>query len=357
MTASPRLLVINPGSTSTKISLYEGTDVRQTCDIDHDRAALAQFHTSLEQLEFRREALHKALADWNVEVSSLTAVIGRGCPLKPLEGGVYAVNDALINDIRNGHVTDHVSLLGAILAHEIAKEAGIPSFIADPVSVDEFDDIARISGWPDLPRHTLSHALNIKAVLREVATERAVQPEEMNAVVAHLGGGFSIAAIRSGRIVDVNNANDGGPFSPERAGTLPLTGLMKLCFSGKYTYDQLRKLLIGKGGLVAHLGTADVREVLKRIDAGDEKAKLVLQAMCYQISKEIGAMAAALCGKVDAIILTGGIVHNARVVDWIRERVGFIAPLVAKPGQNEMKALASHAVRALQDPAVVKEYR
>lgn len=356
MSVSPRLLVINPGSTTTKIALFDGENVRELHELEHDRAELAKFPTTLSQLEYRRDALHKALAFWNTPVSSLSAVISRGSPLKPLVSGVYAISEPMLADIKGGKLQDHASHLGPLLAHEIAEEGKIPAFIADPVSVDEFDDVAKISGWPELPRGTLSHALNIKAMLRETAEERGVTPETLNAVVAHLGGGFSIAAVRQGRIIDVNNANDGGPFSPERVGTLPLVGLLKMCFSGKYTYDQLRKMLIGKGGLMAHLGTADVREVLKRINAGDEKAKLVLQAMCYHISKEIGAMASALCGNVDAIILTGGVSYNARIVEWIRERVGFIAPLVVKPGQNEMKALAAHAVRALQDPSIVRQY-
>ncbi|HEY9069005.1 MAG TPA: butyrate kinase [Candidatus Ozemobacteraceae bacterium] len=356
MSDQPRLFVINPGSTTTKIALYEGEHVREIHELEHDRAELAKFPTTLSQLEYRRDALHKALAFWNVPVSSLAAVISRGCPLKPLQSGVYAIDEAMLSDIRSGRLQDHASHLGPLLAHEIAEEAKIPAFIADPVSVDEFDDVARVSGWPELPRGTLSHALNIKAMLREAAEERGVEPETLNAVVAHLGGGFSIAAVRKGRIVDVNNANDGGPFSPERVGTLPLVGLLKLCYSGKYTYEQLRKMLIGKGGLMAHLGTADVREVLKRIDTGDQKARLVLEAMCYQISKEIGAMAAVLCGKVDMIILTGGIAYNPFVVEYVRERAGFIAPLVIKPGQNELKALAAHALRALKHPEVIQKY-
>jgi butyrate kinase len=273
-----------------------------------------------------------------------------------MEGGVYKFGEALLTDLGSGKLVDHASILGGILAFTLAKPLGIPAFIADPVSVDEFEDVARISGIPELPRISLSHALNIKAVLAEVAAEKGRKPREMNAVVAHLGGGISIAAIKKGRQVDVNNANDGGPFSPERAGTLPLTGLLKLCFSGKYSYDDLKKKLIGKGGLVAHLGTNDVREVIKRIKTGDRESEKVLKAMCYTISKEIGAMAAVLCGQVDCIILTGGVAHNQCIVDWIKERVGFIAPVVVKPGQNEMKALAAHATTALADTSVVRDY-
>ncbi len=207
-----------------------------------------------------------------------------------------------------------------------------------------------------MPRSSLSHALNIKAVVTEVAAEHGRKPEEVNYVVAHLGGGISVAAHRKGRQIDVNNANDAGPFSPERCGTVPLGGLLKMAFSGKYQLNDLKKALIGKGGVYAHLGTSDCREVVKRIEAGDEKARLVLEAMAYQIAKEIGAMATVLKGEVDAIILTGGIAHNPKVVPWIVERVSFIAPVIIKPGQNELKALAAHADRALKDKSIIKEY-
>lgn len=328
----------------------------ETRELDHPAPELVQFKRNLDQVAYRAQALEKALADWKVKTGDLSAIIGRGGPLKPMEGGVYRVGEALMADLNSGKLVDHASILGGILAFTLAKPLGIPAFIADPVSVDEFEDLARISGCPELPRISLSHALNIKAVLADVAAERGRKPKEMNAVVAHLGGGISIAAIKAGRQVDVNNANDGGPFSPERVGTVPLTGLLKLCFSGKYTHDELKKKLIGKGGLVAHLGTNDVREVVKRIQAGDREAERVLKAMCYTISKEIGAMAAVLSGKVDCIILTGGAAHNQCVVDWIKERVGFIAPVVVKPGQNELKALAAHATQALTDASFVREY-
>lgn len=352
----PLILVINPGSTSTKIALFSGTVQQHDLEISHPADELAAFASNLDQVDFRRAALEKALQTWNVQVSSLNAIIGRGGPLKPLAGGVYHVGDSLLTDLKSGKLVDHASILGGILACTLAKPHNIPAFIADPVSVDEFHDVARISGLPELPRISLSHALNIKAVVAEAATDAGKRPEDLNYIVAHLGGGISIAAHEKGRQVDVNNANDAGPFSPERVGTLPLGGLLKLCFSGTWTLPEMKKKLIGKGGLVAHLGTADVREVMKRIEAGDHKAKLVLQAMAYQISKEIGAMATVMCGKVDGIILTGGIAYNKLFTDWITERVGFIAPVILKPGQNELKALARHAVQALQTPALVKEY-
>ena len=350
------ILVINPGSTSTKVALFNGLESLKELDITHQAADLAHFSGNFEQLDFRYAAVEKALADWQCRSTDLKAVIGRGGPLKPLCGGVYHVGESLMQDLQSGKLVDHASILGGLIACKIAESAKIPAYIADPVSVDEFEDIARVSGWPELPRMSLSHTLNIKAVVDEVAAESGKNAQDMNYVVAHLGGGFSIAAHQQGCQIDVNNANDAGPFSPERCGTLPLMGLLKIACSGKYKFNELKKMLIGKGGLVAHLGTSDCREVSKRIDAGDTKAKLVLEAMAYQIAKEIGAMATVMKGRVDAIILTGGVAHNSKVVSWIKERVEFIAPVIVKPGQNELKALAAHACRALADSSIVKEY-
>ncbi|MFZ2960078.1 MAG: butyrate kinase [Candidatus Ozemobacteraceae bacterium] len=352
----PLILVINPGSTSTKIALFREKDCIQSHEITHPAAELATFKRNLDQLEYRTKAVRDALANWNIELNVLAAIIGRGGPLKPLTGGVYHLGEALLADLHSGKLMDHASILGGIIAYTLAKQVNLPAFIADPISVDEFDEIARISGCPELPRISYSHTLNIKAVAAEYAEEIKKPVEKLNLVVAHLGGGISIAAHKQGRQVDVNNANDGGPFSPERAGTIPLTGLLKMCFSGKFTHDELRKKLIGKGGMMAHLGTADAREVLARIENGDTKAALILEAMAYGIAKEIGAMATVMHGKVDAIILTGGLAYPKKLTDWISERVSFIAPVVVKPGQNEMKALAAHALHALQDHSAVKEY-
>lgn len=353
---NPRILVINPGSTSTKIALFEGPDQVRAQEVSHPVAELAKFKGNLEQLEFRRQALTEALAAWGIAPADLDAIIGRGGPLKPLHSGVYRVNAAYLADIREGRCVDHASILGGMLAQALAEAAGRPAFFADPVSVDEFDEVARISGWPDLPRPTFSHALNIKAVIREWAAEQGRPADGLNVVVAHLGGGISIAAHRQGRLVDVESSSDSGPFSPERAGTLPLSGLLKLLAKDPRPVADWRKVFVGKAGLVAHLGTADVREVEARIVAGDSRAALVLEAMAFGIAKAIGAMAAVLAGKIDAIILTGGIAYNARVVNWISDRVRFLAPVVVKPGQNEMKALAAHALNALANPAVVREY-
>lgn len=351
-----KILVINPGSTSTKIALYNGTRQINELEITHPAQELARFKANLEQLDYRFATVVEAMKQWQIKPEDLAAAIGRGGPLKPLEGGVYRVGENLIKDLQSGKLVDHASILGGLIACRVAEKASIPAFIADPVSVDEFDDVARISGHPDIPRLSLSHALNIKAVVAEVAAENGKKPDEVDYIVAHLGGGISVAAHRHGRQVDVNNANDAGPFSPERCGTLPLAGLMKMCFSGKYDLPALKKTLVGKSGLLGHLGTPDCREISKRIEAGDAKARLVLEAMAYQIAKEIGAMATVLKGKVDAIVLTGGVANNQYVVSWIKERVSFIAPVIVKPGQNEMKALAAHATAALEKPEIVKNY-
>ncbi len=356
MSEEKLVLAINPGSTSTKIAVFANKEQKHELEVTHPAEELSGFSSNLEQLDYRFSAVLKALKDWNISADKLAATIGRGGPLRPLQGGVYRVGKALIDDLQSGKLVDHASILGGLIACKIAEPQNIPAFIADPVSVDEFDEIARISGFPELPRLSLSHALNIKAVVAEAANEAGKSSSDMNYVVAHLGGGISIAAHRKGRQVDVNNANDGGPFSPERVGTLPLTGFMKLCYSGKYEQKELKKNLIGKGGLMAYLGTSDVREITARIESGDDNARLVLEAMAYQIAKEIGAMATVMKGEVDAIILTGGIAQSKMVTDWISERVSFIAPVILKPGQNELKALADHAINALSNPKIVKDY-
>jgi len=352
-----KILVINPGSTSTKIALFEDENKISDRELYHSPQELSRFKSNLDQLDFRQEAVCNALVEWGIPLADLDAIIGRGGPLKPMESGVYKVGEHLLNDLRSGKLVDHASILGGLLAYKLASDVEIPAFIADPVSVDEFDDLARISGHPELPRVSLSHALNIKAVVAQACRESKKNADKTNFIVAHLGGGISIAAHRQGKLIDVNNANDAGPFSPERAGTLPLEGLLKMCFNGKYQLKELKKMLIGKGGLIAHLGTSDIREIDIKIDAGNSRASLVLEAMAYQIAKEIGAMATVLKGKVDGIILTGGVAHNKRTVHWITERVSFIGPVIVIPGQNEMKALADHAMAALKHPETVKEYR
>jgi len=344
-----KILAINPGSTSTKIALFEDENEIWAESLDYTRAQLDAYETILDQIDLRRGDIEAILKNNETAIVSLDAVVGRGGPFKPLAGGTYAVNETLLDDIREGRVqADHISNIGSILAHELAQKAGAPAFFVDPVSVDEAGPLAKYSGLPELPRRSLVHALNVKATARKAAAELGKKIDELNLVVAHLGGGISICPVEKGRIVDVNNANDGGPFSPERAGTLPVTGLMKLCYSGKFTLAELKKKIIGNGGLVGYLGVSDSREVRRRIHAGDAEAKEVFQAQAYQIAKEIGAMCTVLKGRVDGIVLTGGLAYNELLVDWVTERVKFLAPVSCFPGENELEALALGALRVLK---------
>ncbi len=350
------ILVINPGSTSTKIALFnlEAEEIASE-SVNHSTEELSQFHSIIEQVPERKKIVLEVLKKHNIDLSSFKAVIGRGGILKPLEAGTYTVNDKLIEDLKQSP-REHASNLGGIIAREIAEEIDIPAYIADPVSVDEFTDIARISGLKGIERESLLHTLNIRAHAFRYANEQGKKLEELNLIVAHLGGGISIASIEKGKIVDVNNANDGGPFSPERTGSLPNKALIHLCYSGKHSEKELYKLITHKGGLVSYLGTNDVREVVKKIEQGDNFAKLIFEAMCYQIAKEIGAMATVLKGKVEVIILTGGIAHNEILVNKIKDRTGWIAPVVVYPGEEEMKALAQVVIRVIDGVEKVKTY-
>jgi butyrate kinase len=296
------------------------------------------------------------LKEEKIELESLAAVVGRGGLLKPMPSGTYKVTDVMIEDLKIGVQGEHASNLGGILARGIADLQGIPSFIVDPVAVDEFPDIARVSGLPELPRKSLVHSLNIKAVGRRAAKDMGKTLADVNFIVAHLGGGISISPVEKGLIIDANNANDAGPFSPERAGSLPVGALIKLCYSGKYTQSEIKKMVVGKAGLVGYLGTNDARDVIKMIENGDEKAGLIFDAMTYQISKEIGAMATVLKGKVDAVILTGGIAYSNLLCEKIAKRVQFIAPVKVYPGEDEMLALAEGTQRVLDGEEQAKIY-
>jgi len=350
------ILVINPGSTSTKIALFnQGGKEIFSRSITHSTEELSQFKSLLEQGPVRKKIILDTLKREKIEFNSIKTIIGRGGVLKPLEAGTYEVNNKLINDLKNSPI-EHASNLGGIIAHEIAEKIDVPAYIADPVSVDEFTDIARISGLKGIERKSLLHTLNIRANAFRYAKEQGKKFEEINLIVAHLGGGISIAPIKKGKIVDVNNANDGGPFSPERSGSLPNKALIHLCYSGKYSEKELYKLITNQGGLVSYLGTNDTREVMKKIEQGDNYAKLIFEAMCYQIAKEIGAMAIVLKGKVEAIILTGGIAHNETLVNKIKDHTGWIAPVVVYPGEEEMKALAQAVIRVTDGVEKVKIY-
>lgn len=341
------ILVINTGSTSTKIGYFKGLEMLTEFTIRHSKDEIAQFDTLQDQFDFRLRIILDELQRRNIDLDGLDAVIGRGGLIKPIPAGVYEVTPQIRHDLQHpiGH---HASNLGGLLAHHIAHKHKARAFIADPVVVDELQDVARISGLPELPRQSIFHALNQKVTARSYADLIHKRYEDINLIVAHLGGGISVGAHKQGKIVDVNNALDGeGPFSPERAGTLPAGAWMRLVQSEKYTHKQLRRMLSGRGGLVAHLGTNSVQEVIKRIEAGDEHARLILDAMCYGVGKQIGAMAAVLGGKVEGIILTGGIAHNQYVCDYIRRMCGFIGPIHVDAGENELQALAFNAAAAL----------
>jgi butyrate kinase len=297
------------------------------------------------------------LDEQGVRLDSLDAVVGRGGILRPNPSGTYLVSEKMLDELRHPKEREHASNLGAIIADEIAQRAGVPAFIVDPVCVDEFDEIARISGLSEIERRSLSHALNLKVAARRVARELGKRYDEVNLVVAHLGGGISVSAHRRGRMIDVNQALDGtGPFAPERAGGLPVGDVIRLCYSGRYTYEEMSKKIAGRGGLVAHLGTNDARQVERRIEEGDQHARLIYQAMAYQIAKEIGLMATVLKGDVDAIVLTGGLARSDMLVDWIVERVEWIAPAMIYPGEDEMLAMAQGALRVLRGQEEARDY-
>jgi len=354
-----RILAINPGSTSTKIAVFEDLNEIFTKTLRHNVDELAPYNKIIDQYEFRKQIIIDCLKEENIPINSLDAVVGRGGLLKPIPGGVYKVNDALIDDLRREILGEHASNLGGILARCLAREAGdnIHSYIVDPVVVDEMDDIARPSGCPELPRVSIFHALNQKAVARRYARDIGKRYDDLNLIVVHLGGGITVGAHRKGRVVDVNNGLDGeGPYSPERAGTLPIGALVRLCFSRKYEFHEIKKMITGKGGLVAYLGTNNASEVEKMILDYDSKAETIYKSMAYQIAKEIGACSAVLKGKVDAILITGGLAHSEMIVDWIKERVSFIAEVKTYPGEDEMQALVESVYYALKGEQTIKEY-
>ncbi|MFZ4464669.1 MAG: butyrate kinase [Bacteroidales bacterium] len=353
-----RILTINPGSTSTKFGVFSGTDPLYIKTIRHTNEELEPFQKITDEFHFRKELILAQLREAEIDLNQIRAVVGRGGLLKPIESGVYAVNDAMIRDLRNSPLGEHASNLGGLIAHDIASS--LPdalALIANPVVVDELEDIARISGHPLLPRISIFHALNQKAVARQHAKSIMRKYEEMNLIVVHLGGGITVGAHQQGRVVDVNQGLDGdGPFSPERSGTLPVGALIKLCFSGKYTEKELLKMNKGEGGLVAYLGTNSAYEVEQRIQNGDEYARLIYNAMAYQVAKEIGSMATVLRFQVDGILITGGIAHDKYFVNQVIERVHRIAPVHVYPGEDELKALAMNGLRVLTHETEPKIY-
>lgn len=350
------ILAINPGSTSTKVALYNGREKVFINKIEHPSDEIDKYHNIIDQYDYRLNLIVDWLREININPASLKAVVGRGGMLRPMPAGTYLVTDAMIKDLKDCVGGEHASNLGGILAKGIADKEGIKSFIADPVSVDEIYDIARISGMPEVPRKSHVHALNIKAVSHRFAHENNKNLKDINLIVAHLGGGISVAPIEKGRIIDVNDANEMGPFSPERAGGLPVGDFVKMCYSGKYAYNEMKVKLKGKGGLVSYLGTNNAKEVEERMKNGDNKAGLIFMAMAYQIAKEIGAMSTVLYGKVDAIILTGGLAYSKTLTDKIYNMTKFIAPVVSYPGEDELEALNQGALRVLEGEEAEKIY-
>jgi butyrate kinase len=352
------ILAINPGSTSTKIAVFKNTKSVFLKTIRHTSANLEQFDRITDQFHFRKEMILKELEDSEVDIDLISAVVGRGGLIKPVESGVYEVNEPMVKDLREGRRGEHASNLGGLIAMDIAQSLpDARAFIADPVVVDELQEVARVSGHPYFQRRSIFHALNQKAIARSHAHSIDREYEALNLIVAHLGGGISVGAHKKGKVIDVNNALDGdGPFSPERTGSLPVGQLVSLCYSQDYSHEEVKKMIKGQGGLVAYLDTNDAYEVELMVREGNEKARLIQDAMSYQIGKEIGALSAVLNGEVDAIILTGGIAHNPMVVDYVRSMVRFIAPVAIYPGEDEMQALAKNGLRVLKGEEEVKVY-
>jgi butyrate kinase len=352
-----RILIINPGSTSTKIGIFDNEISVFEKTIRHDAESINSFNNIIDQYDFRKQTILETLDYEGINISKLSAVCGRGGLLRPIEGGTYAVNEMMLEDLRAGYSGQHASNLGGIIAYEIASGLNIPSYIVDPVVVDELDPIARISGFSLIERKSIFHALNQKAVARRVSKELGRKYNELNLIVTHMGGGITVGVHKQGRVVDVNNGLHGdGPFSPERAGTVPAGDLVSLCFSGEYFREEIMKKLVGQGGLVGYLGTNDAVEVERRIKSGDQEAKLIYDAMAYQVAKEIGSASAVLSGKVDAIILTGGLAYGEDFVKSITDRINWIADVIVHPGENELQALAEGALRVLRGEEEVKQY-
>ena len=352
------ILTINPGSTSTKLALFEENELVFEKTLRHSSGELSAFAKIADQLGFRKELILRELVENKIEMSLISAVIGRGGVIKPIESGIYLVNEKMKDDLLSGRYGEHASNLGGLIADDIASLLPkTKAFIVDPVVVDELEPLARISGHPKIERKSIFHALNHKAIARIYASSIGRKYEELNLIIAHMGGGISVAAHRKGRVIDVNNALNGdGPFSPERSGGLPTGQLVEICFSGEYSLSEVKLMLAGKGGMVAYLGTNSFEKICEMAKKGDIKAKLISEAASYQVGKEIGSMAAVLNGNVDAIILTGGMAYNKTFTDLITSMVSFIAKVILSPGEDEMKALANSGLRALNKELEVKLY-
>ena len=353
----PLVLILNPGSTSTKVAVYRGD--RPLCQesIEHERAELEKYPRIVDQHPMRRHLVLDFLARHKVDAKALGAVVDRGGLLKPISSGTYRISQSMLDDLKEAKRGEHISNVGAFIALDIARAAGCPAFIVDAVSVDEFTPMARVSGLAGVERKSLLHALNMRMAALQACQELGKKLDQVNLIVAHLGGGISISPVERGKFVDVNNANEHGPFSPERAGHVPCADLVKVCFGGKLSKDDIVKKLTRSGGLTAYLGTNKAGEAVERARDGDRQAAEALEAMCYQIAKEIGACATVLKGRVDAIVVTGGVAFNKMLTEWIRERTEFISKnFMVYPGEDEMPALAAGALRVLRGQEKAREY-
>lgn len=354
---SIKSLIINPGSTSTKIGVFEDETLLFEETLRHSTEEIAQYASIVDQKDFRKEIIVNLLNEKNFDIKSLNMVVGRGGMLKPIPGGTYAVTDDLLEDLKIGKQGQHASNLGGILAREIGDSIGVPSFIVDPVVVDEMMPIARYSGVPELPRTSVFHALNQKAVAKRYANETGKAYTDLNLIVVHMGGGVSVGAHKNGRVIDIFNALDGdGAFSPERAGSVPSGALVKMCFSGKYTEKEVYKKLVGNGGFNAYMGTNDMRDVEKAVLSGDKNAEEIRDAFVLQVAKDMGSMACVLEGKVDQIIVTGGIAYDKGVVAGLKERAEWIAPFTVYPGEDELLALVQGGLRVINGVEEAMKY-
>jgi len=342
------ILAINPGSTSTKVSIFRNSKCIFSRSLQHSSEELKEFSSIADQYEFRRNSVTDFLDEIGVAVEELACVVGRGGLIRPLKGGTYAINQKMLDDVKSGIYGEHASNLGAIIAFEIAAISNIPSFVVDPVVVDEMEPLARLSGLPHIERKSVFHALNQKAVGKKAALEIGKNYDQVNLIIAHLGGGITIGAHKHGKVVDVNNGLEEGPFSPERSGSLPVHQLIDMCFSGEYTKNEMKKLVVGDGGINAYLGTSNCHEIETRAEKGDMACQMILEGMAYQIAKEIGACSAVLKGDVDLVVLTGGLARSKMLINWITDRIMYISPVVVYPGEDEMQALADGALRVLK---------
>ncbi len=342
-----KILVINPGSTSTKIALYQGEKSELEKTVRHNEQELKKFDKLADQFEYRLQHVKDAVKEKGWDLYELEAVVARGGLLKPIPGGTFEVNKQMVKDLKEARYGEHASNLGAIMADSLRDELNISAYIVDPVAVDEFEEVARLSGLKELERISQSHALNMKAVAREVAGEMDKSYFDVNLIVCHLGSGISVAPHNRGKMIDVNNANNEGPFATERSGTLPAYQLVRLCYSGEYTEEEMVKKVVKEGGVYSYLGTKDMIKVEEQAKKGEERARLVLDAMVYQIGKEIGAMSTVLEGDVDKIVITGGMANSKYITGKIEKKVDFIAPVQVVPGEKELEALALGAFRVL----------